>query len=221
MGLFPSTKEEARSPSRISQYRIAGLPDGTGQYWGYKRIQGELKKLEIILSKSTVANILRRNNLPPSPERKGLTWREFLARHAKAFLCTDLFTKEVWTFGGLKTAYVLFIVHLESRQVLWMRATYSPNSRWLMQQIRHVLWECDEKQIEVKFFLHDNDSCFSDRFDAMLSGCGIMPLRTPYQAPNANAHAERFVKSIKREYLDHLMVIGLTRLQACGLHPEF
>ena len=66
--------------------------------WGYRRIQGELLKLDIKLSKGCIAAILRRNNLPPSPERKGLTWREFLARHAEVMLCADLFTKEIRTF---------------------------------------------------------------------------------------------------------------------------
>ncbi len=69
--------------------------------WGYARIQGELKKLDIAISKSSVANILRRNGLPPSPEREGLSWREFLARHAPVLLCADMFQKEVWTFRGL------------------------------------------------------------------------------------------------------------------------
>ena len=65
--------------------------------WGYLRIQGELLKLDIQLSKGCIADILRRNNLPPSPERKSLTWREFLSRHAEVMLCADLFTKEIWT----------------------------------------------------------------------------------------------------------------------------
>jgi putative transposase len=81
--------------------------------WGYKRIQGELKKLNIIIAKSTVANILRRNGLPSSPERRGLSWREFLSRHAAVFLCADMFQKEAWTFRGLTTAYVFFVIHLQ------------------------------------------------------------------------------------------------------------
>ena len=82
--------------------------------WGYKRIQGELKKLKIIISKSSVSNILRRNGLPPSPERNGLTWREFLSRHAEVFLCADMFRKEVWAFRGLTTAFVFFVIHLQT-----------------------------------------------------------------------------------------------------------
>ena len=85
--------------------------------WGNKRLSGELKKLGIQLSKSCIADILRRNDLPPSPERKGLTWREFLARLADVLLCADLFTKEIWTFCGLRRAFVLAVMHLRSRTI--------------------------------------------------------------------------------------------------------
>ncbi len=96
--------------------------------WGYKRIQGELKKLEITISKTSIANILRRNGLPPSPERAGPSWREFLARHAPVFLCADMFQKEVWTFSGLTTAFVFFVIHLQTRKVILARATFSPTN---------------------------------------------------------------------------------------------
>jgi putative transposase len=76
--------------------------------WGYQRIRGELLKLGIQRSKGCIAAILRRNGLPPSPQRSGLTWRQFLARHAEVLLCADLFTKKVWTCTGLRTAYVAY-----------------------------------------------------------------------------------------------------------------
>jgi len=120
--------------------------------WGYARIQGELKKLDIEISKSSVANILRRNGLPPSPERKGLSWREFLSRHAAVFLCADMFQKEVWTFRGLVTAYVFFVIHLQTRKVILVNATFSPTNQWLKQQVRHVLWECEDQNINPRFF---------------------------------------------------------------------
>jgi len=181
--------------------------------WGYKRIQGELKKLDITISRTSVAHILRRNGLPPSPDRKGLTWKEFLSRHAEVFLCADLFTKEIWTCKGLQTAFVFFVVHLHTRRVLLAQATFSPNSQWLKQQIRHVLWECEELGIEPQFFLCDNDGCYSGDFDAMLKKTGIEPVKTPFQAPNANAHSERWVRSVRRECLNHLIIPGLGRLQ--------
>lgn len=181
--------------------------------WGYDRIQGELKKLEIVISKSSVANILRRNGLPPSPERKGLSWREFLSRHASVFLCADMFQKEIWTFRGLTTAYVFFVIHLKSRQVILSRATFSPTNQWLKQQTRHVLWACEDLGIEPRFFLRDNDMLYPEMMDAILKSSGVDTVKTPFQAPNANSHAERYVLSCKRECLNHLLIFGLDRLQ--------
>lgn len=181
--------------------------------WGYERIQGELKKLEIVISKSSVANILRRNGLPSSPEREGPSWREFLARHAPMFLCADMFQKEVWTFRGLTTAYVFFVIHLQTRKVILANAIFSPTNRWLKQQVRHVLWECEDQGIEPRFFLRDNDMLYPEEMDAILRSSGLDTVKTPFQAPNANAHAERYVLSCKKECLNHLLIFGLNRLQ--------
>jgi len=95
--------------------------------WGYQRISGELKKLGIKLSKSCVSDILRRNGLPPAPERGGLTWREFLAQEADVLLCADLFTKEIWTFCCPRRAFVLVVMHLKSlrRAVALYRRHYN------------------------------------------------------------------------------------------------
>lgn len=163
--------------------------------WGYAKIQGELQKLGIEISKTTVANILGRNGLPPSPERGGLTWREFLSRHADVFVCADLFTKEIWTLNGLQTAFVFFVLHLQTRRILVARATFSPNGPWLKQQARHVLWACEEQGVDARFFLRDNDRCYADDFDTMLRGSGVDPIHTPYAAPNANAFAESATRS--------------------------
>ena len=180
--------------------------------WGYARIQGELKKLDITISKSSVANILRRNGLPPSPERKGLSWREFLARHASVFLCADMYQKEVWTCRGLTTAYVFFVIHLQTRKVLLARATFSPTNQWLKQQIRHVIWECEDQSIEPRFFLRDNDQLYPEDMAAIL-GSFVDIVKIPFRAPNANSHAERYVLSCKTECLNHLVIFGLNRLQ--------
>jgi len=181
--------------------------------WGYARIQGELKKLDIEISKSSVANILRRNGLPPSPERNGLTWREFLARHAEVFLCADMLRKEVWTFRGLTTAFVFLVIHLQTRKVILSRATFSPTNQWLKQQIRHVLWACEDQVIEPLFFLRDNDMLYPRDMDVILKSSGVDTVKTPFQAPNANSHSERYLLSCKKECLNHLLIFGLNRLQ--------
>lgn len=181
--------------------------------WGYARIQGELEKLDITISKNSVANILRRNGLSPSPERKGLSWREFLARHANVFLCADMFQKEVWTFKGLTTAYIFFVIHLQTRKVIFAGATFSPTHQWLKQQTRHVMWECEGQGIGARFFLRDNDALYPEEMSKILKSSGIDTVKTPFQAPNANSHAERFVLNIKRECLNHLLIFGLDRLK--------
>jgi len=181
--------------------------------WGYRRISGELAKLGIEISKSCVADILRRNGLPSSPERKGLTWQQFLSRHADVLLCADFFTKEVWTFSGLKTAYVLFAMHLKSRRIILAESTFSPDRSWMSQMARNVLMLCEDLDIEPRFVLHDRDDLFVHGFDKVLRTADVQVVKTPYRAPNANAYAERWVRSIAEECLDHLILFGLPSLR--------
>lgn len=189
--------------------------------WGYKGIHGELKRLNITISKTCIANILRRNGLPSSPDRKGLTCPQW-GRHADVFLCADLLTKEVWTLRGLHMAFVFFVLHLQSRRVLLAQATFPPNGQWLKQQARNALWEHEEHGIEPRFFLHDRDACYSEDFDDLLKDIDIETVHTPYQAPNANAFAERWVRSLREECLNQLVILGLGRLQyVLGQYREF
>jgi len=97
--------------------------------------------------------------------------------------------------------------------VILAKATFSPNSVWIKQQLRHTIWECEEQGLQVRFFLRDNDSCYSKDCDILLKSADIKTVRTPLQAPNANSHAERFVLSIKRECLNYLLVFGINRLE--------
>lgn len=137
-----------------------------------------------------------------------------MARENEAvFLCADMFQKEVWTFRGLVTAFVFFVIHLQTRKVILSRATFSPTNQWLKQQVRHVLWECENQGIEPRFFLRDNDMLYPDEMDAILKSSGVDTVKTPFGAPNANAHAERYVLNCKRDCLNHLLVFGLNRLQ--------
>ncbi|HUT60620.1 MAG TPA: hypothetical protein VNA25_22470, partial [Phycisphaerae bacterium] len=113
--------------------------------------------------------------LPPSPERNGLTWREFLARHKDVLLCADLFTKEIWTFCGLRRAFVLVVMHPKSRTILLAEATFSPHAGWMAQQVRNVLWECEDLGIQPRFLLHDRDKSLCADFDAVLRSAGVEP----------------------------------------------
>ena len=103
--------------------------------WGYDRIVGALANLGYTISDQTVGNILKRHGLPPAPERKTTTtWKEFIRTHMGVLVATDFFTAEVWTLGGLVTYYVLFFIHLGSRQVHIAGITPHPNEGWMVQR---------------------------------------------------------------------------------------
>ena len=190
--------------------------------WGYQRLRGELLKLRVILSKGCIADILRRNAIPPSPQRQGSTWQQFLSRHAEVMLCADLCTKEVWTLSGLKTAYVLFVLHLGTRRTLLAEATFSPNGLWMGQMARNLLMACEDLEIAPRFVLHDRDKLLIWDFDAVLTGAQTKVVKTPFRAPDANAHAERWVRSVTEECLDHLILFGLGSLQrALRIYRDF
>jgi putative transposase len=181
--------------------------------WGYQRIRGELLKLGIKRSKGCIAEILRRHGLLPSPQRGGLTWRQFLARHAQVLLCVDLFTQEVWTCAGLRTAYVLFALHLRTRRIVLAEATFCPDGAWLRQMGRNLLMACDDLGVTPQLVLHDRDPLLVHDLDVTLPAAGVEVTRTPYRAPDANAQAERWVRSAGTECLDHLVLIGIGSLR--------
>src|SRR5207248_1986987 len=110
--------------------------------WGYDRIVGALANLGLTVSDQTVGNILKRHGIPPAPEwQKTTTWKEFIRTHMDVLVATDFFTTEVWTLGGLVTYYVLFFIHLGSRQVHVAGVTSHPNAAWMMQVARNVTME--------------------------------------------------------------------------------
>lgn len=181
--------------------------------WGYTRIVGELKKLGIKVSRSNVANILHQHNIHPSPNltKSELTWAEFINRHKNVIWATDFFTAEVWTMSGLVTYYVLFFINLGSRKVTIAGITDRPVANWVEQHARN-LTGFDGVLAEAKFLIHDRDTKYTKKFDAILQGAGVNPIKLPICSPNLNAYAERFVLSIKTECIDQFIPIGYKSL---------
>jgi putative transposase len=128
-------------------------------------------------------------------------------------LCLDLFTKEVWTGTGLRTAYVLFAIHLQTRRIVLAEATFSPNSLWMRQMGRNLLMECQDLGLDPQLVVHDRDKLLVHELDVTLGTAGLEIVLTPFRAPDANAHAERWIGSVSRECLDHLILVGLSSLQ--------
>src|SRR5450759_2215959 len=176
--------------------------------WGYQRIRGELLKLGIRVSATTVRTILLRSGLNPAPRRTGPTWTEFLRSQAAGILATDFFTVETI---GLKTLYVLFFIELSTRRARLAGVTEHPDSAWVTQQARNLAIE--ERLSGVRFLVRDRDAKFSGSFDAVLRAEGVRVIRTPIRAPRANAFAERFVRTVREECLDHLLIYGPRHLE--------
>jgi transposase InsO family protein len=180
--------------------------------WGYTRIQGAVKNVGHRVARSTIASILKTEGLSPRGERP-MAWRTFMRAHWPAILAADFFTTEVWTGRGLVTYYTLFVIELHSRRVQVVGATPYPDEAFVLQAIRH-LTDCTDGVIPPgRVLICDRDPKWSDAVVAFLEREGTRMIRTPPRAPNCNAYAERFVRSIKEECLDRLIVLGERHLR--------
>ncbi|MFO1053890.1 MAG: integrase core domain-containing protein [Planctomycetota bacterium] len=179
--------------------------------WGYCRIQGELRKLDHCVARSTIAKTLKENGIKPSPDRP-TSWRAFLRSHADVIAAADFFTAEVWTARGLVTHYVLFVIDHTTRAVEIAGITTNPDSAFMAQVARNLTDGVDGFLRNKRFLILDRDTKFTEHFRSILEAAGIRCMTTAFQAPNMNAVAERFVLSIKRECLDRLILFGTRHL---------
>lgn len=178
--------------------------------WGYGKIEGELLKLGHKISQSTIRNVLRRHNIQPAAIRAGsMGWRHLMAHYKDQLLACDFFTVETI---HLKTLYVLFFIEIGSRRVHFSGITAHPDAIWVTQQAKQFVWEFEERESPLSFLIRDNDSRFTNNFDAVFESEGLHVIRTPYQAPNANAFSERWVRSVREECLDLLLIINAAHL---------
>jgi putative transposase len=178
--------------------------------WGYRRIQGEMLKLGVRLAASTIARILKDQGIGPAPRRGGPTWRAFLRSQAHGIVATDFFTVDTVT---LKRLYVLFFLELGRRRVWITGVTAHPNGPWVTQQARNVTGDLVDEDIQVQFLLRDRDTKYVAGFDEVFRAEGAQILRTPFRTPNANAYAERFVRTVRTECLDRLLIVNARHLE--------
>jgi putative transposase len=179
--------------------------------WGHRRIYGELVTLGHTLSAATVWNILTRAGLDPAPRRSGPTWREFCRTQAHSMLTCDFFHVDTVL---LRRIYVFFAIDIGTRQVHVLGVTRHPTGAWVTQQARNLVIGLDDAGRQMKFLVRDRDSKYTRPFDDVFTGAGIRVLRTPPQAPRANAFAERWVGTVRRECLDKLLIVSQRHLFA-------
>ncbi len=179
--------------------------------WGYGKIHGELLKLGFKISQSTVCNILRQHRIPPAPQRtkQGGSWSALLKHYGTQLLACDFFTVET---VRLKTLYSLFSIEVGTRRVHFADCTAHPTAEWVTQQARQLTWKLQGEQKQVKFLIRDRDAKFPPSFDRVFVDEGIRILRTPYRTPVANAYAERWIRSVREEALDRLLIINQAHL---------
>ena len=175
--------------------------------WGYSRIQGALGDLGHKVGRSTVARILKSEGMKPAPERP-TSWGTFLKAHWDTTVAADFFSTEVWTPKGLVTHYTLFVIELKSRRVHIAGTTPNPDEAFMAQVARNLTDAFDGFLLGHRFLICDRDTKFTRRFRETLEGFGVRTLLTPYRAPNCNAFAERFVRSIKEECLGRMIFFG-------------
>jgi putative transposase len=180
--------------------------------WGYTRIQGALKNLGHGVGRSTVARILKAYGLPPVPERP-TSWQTFLRAHWGVIAGADFFTTEVWTWRGLVTYYTVFVIDLASRRVHLVGSTPHPDDVFMRQVVRTLTAADDGWLVGHRVLICDRDTKWSAPVRARLGEAGLRVVQTPYQAPNANAYAERFVRSIKHECLNRVIPCGERHLR--------
>ena len=177
--------------------------------WGYTRIQGALANLRHKVGRGTIANVLKRNGIEPSPRRSGRTsWSTFLKAHWKVLAASDFLTVEVWTGGGLVTHYLLFVISLADRVVDIAGITTRPDESWMLQIARNMT-DAQSGALHLKrYLIIDRDTKYSQQFRRLIRDGGTKVIRLPPMSPNLNAYAERFVRSIKDECLDRMIFVG-------------
>jgi putative transposase len=168
--------------------------------WGYRRVHGELAGLGYQVGASTVWTILNAAGIDPAPRRAGPTWSQLLRAQAHSILACDLFHLETVTQHRL---YAFFVIEHATRRVHVLGVTAQPTGAWLTQLARNLLMDLDDAHRHFRFLIRDRDSKFTAAFDAVFAAIDVRII-----TPRANAIAERFVGTVRRELLDRILIIN-------------
>ena len=182
--------------------------------WGYTRIVGAMKNLGHEIGRNTVKRMLAEAGISPAPERRrGMSWKSFLRAHWEAIAAADFFTVEVLTLHGLRRYLVFFVIELKTRRVEIAGIVHQPDGEWMMQVGRNLLDAAEGFLLRKRYLILDRDPLYTAAFRRLLRDANVKPLRLPARSPNLNAYAERFVRSIRGDCLNHVVLLGEQHLR--------
>jgi putative transposase len=209
MGLQQVWEEDGAAGTRKEVVELVVQMARENATWGYNKIQGALANLGYRVSDTTIGNILKEHGIEPAPERKRqTTCRAFLQAHWEVLAAIDFTTIEVWTKSGLQTFYLLFVMEIATGRIYFAGCTSNPDEEWILQVIRNLLDSENGFLKGKRYLLMDRDAKYSEDFRFMLKGSDVEAVRLPARSPNMNAHIERFMRSLKEECLERLILFG-------------
>jgi putative transposase len=183
--------------------------------WGFQKITDQIEYLGFIISKTSVKNILIENGYDPEPDLTvRSTWHEFLKSHWDVMAACDYFTIELLVGTKLVRCTVFFVIEFSRRKVFFAPIKLQPDGKY-MKQVARILTDCEDGFLKGKrYLIHDRDPLFrTEGFHEILQGSGIEPIRLPAKSPDLNSIAERFVKTVKYECLNYLILSSVKQLE--------